>query len=69
VLKAKPGLQYRGVWHEDQLAHYQKGDMVTLAGSGWIAVAPPTGRPGTRDSGWQMAVKSAAPPRQAPVCA
>lgn len=48
---------YRGVWRDDQT--YQRGDMVTLAGSVWHCNEDDnTKKPGTKDCGWQLAVKA-----------
>jgi hypothetical protein len=70
ALEARPaGLVYRGVWREDQAAHYAKGDLCTHGGGAWIATSIPTNRPGVGDSGWTLAVKSANPQRKPPVLA
>lgn len=45
---------YRGVWIEQE---YQRGDMVTWAGSVWHADKATSAKPDTPDSGWKLAVK------------
>lgn len=45
---------YRGVWTEKE---YQRGDMVTWAGSVWHADKATSAKPDTPDSGWKLAVK------------
>lgn len=45
---------YRGTWDEEE--GYRKGDMVTAAGSLWVARSDAPGRPGDGE-GWQLAVK------------
>lgn len=50
---------YRGVFEEGQ--SYVKGDVVTWAGSAWIAKAPTTAKPGLAGEpsrAWQLAVKA-----------
>ncbi len=50
---------YRGVFEEGQ--SYVKGDVVTYAGSAWIAKAPTTAKPGLAEESsraWQLAVKA-----------
>jgi hypothetical protein len=59
-----PGLDYKGVWKNENAAFYAKNDMVTDRGAMWIAVAIPTARPGDGESGWQLAAKAATPPRK-----
>jgi hypothetical protein len=44
---------YRGVWKSGR---YQKGDVVTYAGSSWVALADTEETPG-KSSDWQLAVK------------
>lgn len=51
-----PVMVYRNVYKEG--AAYDKGDVVTWAGSLWHADKDqPPGKPGTADSGWTMAAK------------
>lgn len=45
---------YRGVWTEKE---YQRGDMVTWAGSVWHAEKATSTKPDTPDGGWKLAVK------------
>jgi integrin beta 3 len=45
---------YQGVWHEGK---YLEGDCATHEGSTWIALQDTSTRPGTTDSGWQLAIK------------
>lgn len=47
---------HRGVYRADKA--YTTGDGVTWNGSWWVAQRPPTGKPGTADSGWILAVKT-----------
>ena len=47
---------YKGT-HKDDV-NYEKGDFTTWGGSLWHAWRDnPSGRPGTKDSGWKLAVK------------
>lgn len=51
---AFPVAIYRGVWTEKE---WQRGDMVTWAGSVWHADKATSAKPDTADSGWRLAVK------------
>lgn len=51
---AFPVAIYRGVWTE---AEYERGDMVTWAGSVWHADKATSAKPDTPDGGWKLAVK------------
>lgn len=51
---AFPVAIYRGVWKEKE---WQRGDMVTWAGSVWHADKATGAKPDTPDSGWRLAVK------------
>jgi hypothetical protein len=46
---------YRGIHKSGQ--QYEAGDMVTADGSGWIAQRSTTSKPGTPNSGFQLAIK------------
>lgn len=50
-----PTVIYRGTYKAGQ--RYEAGDMVTAEGSGWIAQRATSARPGTPNSGFQLAVK------------
>jgi hypothetical protein len=50
-------ISYRGVW--SAATNHARNDLVTLAGSGWIATSEPSARPGSPGSGWTLAVKRA----------
>ena len=49
-----PATIYRGIWREGK---YQRGDMVTKGGSGFVALADTDTVPETKDCDWQLFVK------------
>ncbi len=51
-----PLMLYRGIW---QAGEFDKGDVVTRAGSAWVALADatPADEPGSGSKIWQLAVK------------
>lgn len=51
-----PSLVYCGVWKDGQ--QYDHGDVVTWAGSAWIARASTKDKPGDGATAWQLAVKA-----------
>lgn len=52
---------YRGVWRDAET--YQRGDMVTWAGSTWHCDAKTTAKPGEASGHWTLAVKAGRPGR------
>lgn len=50
-----PGLVYREIF--DPTQDYEPGDFVTYQGSMWACMKPTKETPGTKDSGWRLAVK------------
>lgn len=54
---------YRGVFREAET--YERGDMVTWAGSTWHCDEPKGLKPGAPDSGWTLAVKAGRPGKDA----
>jgi hypothetical protein len=54
---------YRGVFVED--AQYQRGDVVTWAGSAWHCDEAKSLKPGAADSGWRLMVKAGRPGKDA----
>lgn len=50
-----PALLTKGVWREGA---YQKGDVVQLSGSSWLAVADTDERPGDGSKAWIIAAKA-----------
>ena len=51
-----PWLLDQGVWKAETV--YEKGDVVSWAGSSWIAQQDAPGKPGLGGNGWRLAVKS-----------
>ena len=51
-----PWLLDQGVWKAETV--YEKGDVVSWAGSSWIAQQDTPGKPGLGGNGWRLAVKS-----------
>lgn len=49
-----PSMIYRGVWTEGD---YREGDVVTWAGSMFVAIGDTKTKPETKDSAWRLAVK------------
>ena len=54
---------YRGVFREAET--YERGDLVTWAGSTWHCDEPKGLKPGVADSGWTLAVKAGRPGKDA----
>lgn len=50
------GIRYRGVYQPSEF--YDPGDLATHDGGLWHCHQKTVSRPGTPDSGWQLAVKS-----------
>lgn len=50
-----PAMIHRGVWIEGKA--YEAGDVVTWAGSGWIAKTDTTQKPGDGSPDWLLAIK------------
>jgi len=50
-----PGLEYVGVFQDGKT--YEKGQVVTWAGSAWHCHAATTGKPGDGSKDWQLMVK------------
>jgi hypothetical protein len=65
ALEQRPGLQYRDVWSAD--TKYHVGDVVTYAGSMWVAkVINNAVKPGDSAGVWRLAVKRGRDGRDAP---
>jgi hypothetical protein len=56
-----PALTSRGAW--DATTQYQVGDLVTVSGSTWIALAPNTDVPPTEGSDWSPVTPAATGPQ------
>jgi hypothetical protein len=55
MLERRPTLRYEGVWQAGKT--YQRGNVVTDAGSMWHANIATSARPGSDTSAWTLAVK------------
>jgi hypothetical protein len=55
ALERRPTLRYEGVWQSGKT--YQRGNVVTDAGSMWHANIATSARPGSDTSAWTLAVK------------